>query len=960
MVVRTHAPLQARDEQGAPARMVRMAELRRVDDLRTLAASGRNITIAIDGVEGAGKTVLTRAALAHARRDTWTTHCVLGYSLELPWFVASRLAADLQVSDGGNLDGPPLIRAIEARLTQLDRAGRPTAICFEDVHAYHPTDLALVHELVLANRGERRFLLLTARPGAPAADELIRKFETLGGATRITLGGLSAEEALALIETMTEPGTATARFARDAVQRSRGNPARLVDLVRQVLALTPIARAEMLSGSRSLDALPAPAAVADELLRTVRALAPLERGFAHALAVWDAPATVETIARLTDQPRARVEETAIALETAGTLTSVDADGPIRMFFSDPLAAHALAREVPGLERRRLVARIAGEIEAGSEDATLQDSTWRARHYLRADQPLGAARVECVLKAARELIDHSRYATAGDLLHTLIERLRQQQQDVPPDASVLLAETLSRSGSWQNAREVLESLGGDYDAALIRRARDHVALGREEQALALYRTLLADESVPNRPRVQALLDSAWALQMLGRPREAERAARDAARVAEGIDDPALGAEAQLSMAIRRLIAAQPKQALEVARRAGRLASRSGSMHAIAYAAGTIGNALCDTGPITRGVRWMERALRHAEDRDDYPTLSGTGARLTTAYIEIGEWRRAEQIALSTMHIDASLHRIRALRRSRATLHLLHALQGSADSLDAGVDQTYRTHEDFGGPAVFVSDYVARYEHEMLNGNPARAAETIRSTHQLLSQIPGWDRLLIVDILPREAEAAAVLGEAATLKDAIAALEAARQRSSGMPVVDAQIVLARAFYAGAHGESAAAARLALEAATAFDRLDYRWREAGALQWAGTYAIQAGDADLAVSALSPAFALFDAMGARVRGDEVRELLGRLGHRPSSRKPATSSLTARERQVARLIAEGLSDAEIAARLRISRRTVTTHVHRILAKLDVRSRTAVPQRLAGTEAPAAAPPAPVRRIRAR
>ena len=52
-------------------------------------------------------------------------------------------------------------------------------------------------------------------------------------------------------------------------------------------------------------------------------------------------------------------------------------------------------------------------------------------------------------------------------------------------------------------------------------------------------------------------------------------------------------------------------------------------------------------------------------------------------------------------------------------------------------------------------------------------------------------------------------------------------------------------------------------------------------------------------------------------------------------AGLTAREVEVLRLLAEGLSDAQIAERLVISRRTVHGHLRSIYGKLDVSSRTA-------------------------
>lgn len=55
-----------------------------------------------------------------------------------------------------------------------------------------------------------------------------------------------------------------------------------------------------------------------------------------------------------------------------------------------------------------------------------------------------------------------------------------------------------------------------------------------------------------------------------------------------------------------------------------------------------------------------------------------------------------------------------------------------------------------------------------------------------------------------------------------------------------------------------------------------------------------------------------------------------------ADSVLTARERQTAELIAQGLSNREIATRLSISARTVETHTQHILTKLDFRSRAQI------------------------
>ena len=69
------------------------------------------------------------------------------------------------------------------------------------------------------------------------------------------------------------------------------------------------------------------------------------------------------------------------------------------------------------------------------------------------------------------------------------------------------------------------------------------------------------------------------------------------------------------------------------------------------------------------------------------------------------------------------------------------------------------------------------------------------------------------------------------------------------------------------------------------------------------------------------------------ARKLLQEIAH-PPELQPAPEALTAREMAVLRLIAEGLSNQEIADRIMVSEPTVRAHVSRILGKLHLASRT--------------------------
>lgn len=118
------------------------------------------------------------------------------------------------------------------------------------------------------------------------------------------------------------------------------------------------------------------------------------------------------------------------------------------------------------------------------------------------------------------------------------------------------------------------------------------------------------------------------------------------------------------------------------------------------------------------------------------------------------------------------------------------------------------------------------------------------------------------------------------------------------------------------------------TTFDRDDYLFQ-----------ALQAGASGFLLKTASPE-QLVDAVRVLAAGDALlspvvtRRVIERFGADATATPDAVvASLTDREAEVFRLLAEGLSNAEIAGRLYVGEATVKTHVSNILLKLGVRDR---------------------------
>ena len=226
-----------------------------------------------------------------------------------------------------------------------------------------------------------------------------------------------------------------------------------------------------------------------------------------------------------------------------------------------------------------------------------------------------------------------------------------------------------------------------------------------------------------------------------------------------------------------------------------------------------------------------------------------------------------------------------------------------------------------------------------GNAARGAETF---------LAGCGGPGLTGVLPADRPAAAAdlvevllaAGDVDAAAAALAAGEAAAERA-GTPLAQALAGLARARVCLARGDHEAAVQVAAAAAAATEAVAPLVAATAALEH-GRALAAAGDRDEAREVLLGAQARFAAFGAeRRRAEAVRELR-RLGHRVARATGAgAGALTAREQEIAELVASGRTTREVAEQLVLSPRTIEAHLRAIYGKLGVRSRVELTRQLA-------------------
>lgn len=960
----------------------REGELELLVRLLDEAATGRPQTVIMEGQAGVGKTRLALEFAREAESRGWQVLWGTASRIEegLPFApvieAMARRAVDMapDVRDRMRRDFPLMAAvlpggAAASALTWKDADARRTLLfegirlLIEQVSAAVPVVLVLddlpeadvmtlewFHYIVRRTARGRIVLLATARkgPGTPQAlAEVVLSLGRLDSVHRLPIARLPAPDIRRLTAGVlgAEPPENVMQFLE---RRSEGIPFYLIELIRHFLA-----KGHLRPNEEGWHLEPAAERLVPEGVRDIVAarMASLSEGARGLLLLigMSGPGTPVEVLReaggLTSQAFASVLETLIesglAEETKGT------EGPA-LAIAHPLVRDAVLLDVPETERRLLhqaLAEAYRKLDPGNVEAA-------AFHLIEADATLGDPMELNVFLAAGERFLNRRAFDLAAKAFMMAERLAQHSDDPAVRdgghrAGILLAETWAQEGRpdeavarWDRIRSD-DVARGDIDSAIrvsrriieVERTRSFdSALRRLEEGIALW-----DGTAPQSDVLWMMGEAVVTLLNAARLDEAKRAEKRLwaydARFPSPLGRVLATLRAWEIQAVDWTCTYQddPEDAIlhgdlptddrwdldyeYQALRAYRCLNRGHHIEALRRA--------------EKASRLM-RAHGHVAEELSCDIISAYALYLAGDWDEVQErCQRIERLARQTS-MDGAI--VCALDLRAMILHLEGRWTEGRRCLE---ELAFLTGDVFpadqaggGRRRIFAGDALASLAREEGFGGQVEVAWANTHGLRVLGEVYGAE----VSLRGGDVERAAAL--------------AARLRAAAPGGTSYFAALAGRLEGETHfheGRLVAAAKGLREAADLFEELGMPFPTALCLLYLAK-ALGSRD-ESGRGAAQKAQAIFGQLKAIPWKTRAEHLLGRDGGAPETggqdRGPARPfGLTEREWEVSKLVAEGLTNREIAQRLFVAPRTVATHLEHILQKSGSRSRTVLTGRL--------------------
>ena len=932
------------------------------DDLLDLAdrriaqvARGQGHTLFLAGTAGLGKTRLLRACIRKAEAAGLRVDggSVSPQDQEVPLASIREMAhgmrdneafgtlsADLLAIDGrqgGDALGTRrrIVRSMADRI--LDAVDRPTLLVFDDLHWTDELSLEVIGEL--ARHGGSRPLLVL---GGYRADELPAGTIHREWRARL-LSQRHAEEARLRPLTLAETGVATTLILggelpapRDVVEaiheRTNGIPLHIEELL---AALDPVAATD----GRQIREAHVPDTIGDAVLARFARLSEDARLLGRAGAVVGRCFTPDVLAGIVNRPLAELEPAIEELVENAILYPFDYVDRGYYDFRHQLLRDAIYGSLPPAQLRRFHAQ-AAEFVMALESASISHAS---RHYERAGLRPQAFRAS--LTAADEANRVSARHEAYELYQRAIDNMptdlpigdRAELHERFAGAASSIERNAEALAAATTARQLYLEAGRPLDAAGMllfiasQAARD--GSPDEPAATTIQRALLEIEALPaGRDREQLM---AWVLsarandRLVGSALAAARSDAQAARaIALAVGDRETVLDADLTLARIDIVDGQYESGLRDGMRAAREARDAGfeavgvtGFRNLAILAARIMDGPAAEVALAEGLQYAD-AIEQSHCRQ---MMATTVALLDWAG---GRWAVADERARQDL-VDRGCRR--GVIGALDVIGLVAMGRGQADEARRWLDESLVTGKAFGEVQFIMTPLWALAETDLLSGDPDAAVARCEEAWSIA--VATGERALLIPFVvtgTRSYLAARRPDGAATW------LARLREHLAGWePLAAGALSHAEGLHRLALG-SLAAAREALERAIrGWDQRDRMWERTWASLDLAQVLLRMNRHAEAADVLARARATAEALGSEPLLERAREL-ARAGRGRLTVDEAWWPLTAREFEVARLIAEGLTNAAIADHLSIAPKTASAHVEHILAKLGVARRAEI------------------------